>query len=181
MKNIIEMFFIRAVDAIREEEETLNHLFVENCKHYPKNHYGVCNLYETTYVYLVFKKLLETKFPLTFSWEYPYPGNQFEHCDAALLGADEKLDSLIEFKLWLTDDDKAIKADVLKLQKVGNEYRKYLFVIGYGGDIKENIDFLLRNSLMKSVESERIITKFFNTEQSKIIDMPLNLMLFEVI
>jgi hypothetical protein len=61
----------------------------------------VCNLYETTFAYIIFKELLRIKLSYRVHWEFPYPGNINEHCDLALLNENEKHpESLIEIKLW---------------------------------------------------------------------------------
>jgi hypothetical protein len=97
----MEQFFHCAVNAIWNEENELNDLFNKNSKYYTNHHEGVCNLYETTFAYIIFKELLRIKLSYRVHWEFPYPGNINEHCDLALLNENEKHpESLIEIKLW---------------------------------------------------------------------------------
>lgn len=178
---MMNYFFDYALEAILREEHELNILFDSNANYYKKHHHGVCILYETTFVYLIFKELLRKRFPFTVYWEYRYPSNSREHCDLALLNEDGTLDSLIEFKIWMTDDDDAIKNDVLKLQKEQG-CKKYIFIIGYGGDIEENHNYLMRdNAPLKLVDKKGIKTKYFKTDLNAIEDNDLNLFMYEVI
>jgi hypothetical protein len=177
---MINVFFNAALEAILTEEHELNELFKLNASYYKRNHHGVCNLYETTFVYLIFKELLRIEYPFTVYWEYPYPGNTKNHSDLALLNEDGTLDSLIEFKIWIRDDDKDIKSDILKLQKEQN-CRKYIFIIGYGGDIDENHDYLTRdNAPLRLINKRSIKTKFFKTSSNTVEDNELNLFMYEV-
>lgn len=178
---MINSFFNSALEAILCEENELNELFKLNENYYKKSHHGVCNLYETTFVYLIFKELLRKEYPFTVYWEYPYPSNAKNHCDLALLKEDGTLDSLIEFKIWIKDDDKDIKNDVLKLQKELG-CKKYVFIIGYGGDIGENHSYLIRdNAPLNLVNKRSIKTKFFKTALNTVGDNELNLFMYEVI
>lgn len=178
---MINSFFNSAFEAILYEENELNRLFKSNRIYYKNNHHGVCNLYETTFVYLIFKELLRKNYPFTVYWEYPYPSNTKNHCDLALLKEDGTLDSLIEFKIWMKNDDNSIKNDVLKLQRELG-CKKYIFIIGYGGDIDENHKYLIRdNSPLKLINKKNIKTKFFKTALNLIEDTDLNLFMYEVI
>lgn len=179
--NNSEIFFSAAKDAIQKEENELNQLFDMNKDYYKMNHHGVCNLYETTFVYLIFKELLRIQYQFTVYWEYPYPSNKKQHCDIALLDKNGKLCSLIEFKIWIKDNDNAIKDDILKLQgEHGCE--KYIFIIGYGGDIDENGGYLCRNNApLQIVNKTVLITKFFKIDSNKIEDNELNLYMYKVL
>ena len=178
---MIKSFFNSALEAISREEHELNELFKLNENYYNKNHHGVCNLYETTFVYLIFKELLRNEYPFTVYWEYPYPSNAKNHCDLAVLKEDGTLDSLIEFKIWIKDDDKGIKNDVLKLQKEQG-CKKYVFIIGYGGENEENHKYLIRdNAPLKLINKRSIKTKFFKTDLNIVTDNELNLFMYEVI
>lgn len=178
---MINYFFNSALEAISAEEKELNKLFKLNEKYYKNNHNGVCNLYETTFVYLIFKELLKNTYPFTVYWEYPYPGDTKKHCDIALLKEDGTLDSLIEFKIWMKDDDREIRNDILKLQGV-QDCKKYIFIIGYGGDIEENHKYLIRNkALLRLVNKKGMTTKFFKSNLKVIEDIELNLFMYEVI
>lgn len=178
---MINSFFNAALEAIVCEEHELNGLFKFNEKYYKRNHHGVCNLYETTFVYLIFKELLRQAYPFTVHWEYPYPSHTKEHCDLALLNEEGTLEALIEFKIWTTDDDRAIKRDILKLQKEHN-CKKYIFIIGYGGDLEENHHYLMRDHApLKLVNKRSIQTKFFKVVSNTIEDSALNLFMYEVV
>lgn len=125
--------------------------------------------------------MLRIHYPFTVSWEYPYPSNSKLHSDLALLRADGSLDSLIEFKIWIKDDDKDIKDDILKLQKEQN-CKKYIFIMGYGGDIDENESYLLRdNPPLRLVNKRALKTKFFKMASNKVEDNELNLFMYEVV
>jgi len=178
---MIDEFFNAAKKAIQKEEDELNRLFDLNKNYYKNNHQGVCNLYETTFVYLIFKELLRIQYPFTVYWEYPYPNNKNLHCDIALLKKDGTLDSLIEFKIWIKDDDKDIKADILKLQKEQG-CKKYIFIIGYGGDIEENDKYLCRDKApLKMINKKQLKTKFFKMDSKMVEDNELNLFMYEVL
>lgn len=176
-----EILFNAAYDAIQDEEKELNNLFDVNKDYYKKNHHGVCNLYETTFVYLIFKELLKRQYPFTVYWEYPYPSNSKQHCDLALISKDGLLDSLIEFKIWVTDDDIVIKNDISKLQKEKG-CKKYIFIIGYGGNINENNNYLCRNNApLKIVNMKGVKTKYFKMSSNKVEDNELNLFMYKVL
>lgn len=178
---MITEFFNAAHEAIQKEEQELNNLFNLNKDYYKRNHHGVCNLYETTFVYVIFKELLKRQYPFTVYWEYPYPGDTKLHCDIGLLKGDGELDSLIEFKIWIKDDDKDIRNDILKLQKE-KWCKKYIFIIGYGGDIIENDIYLCRDKApLKIVDKKQLKTKFFKVSSSRIEDNELNLFMYEVL
>ncbi|KGN01746.1 hypothetical protein Z969_07895 [Clostridium novyi A str. 4570] len=178
---MIDKFFNIACEAIKNEEEELNNLFNLNEEYYKTNHHGVCNLYETTFVYVIFKELLKQQYPYTVYWEYPYPSNSKLHCDIGLLNKYGELDSLIEFKIWIKNDDKDIKKDILKLQSEKG-CKKYIFIIGYGGDIIENDKYLCRDEApLKIVNKKQLKTKFFKVSSKKIEDNELNLFMYEII
>jgi len=179
---MIKTFFNAIITTIQKEESELNHLFNLNKEFYQKHHHGVCILYETTFVYLIFKELLKQKYPFMIYWEYPYPGNKKEHCDLALLNENGSLEALIEFKIWMQDHDREIKSDIDKLQKQTG-CKKYIVVIGYGGDIEENNQFLLKEncSTLEFVAYKGLTTKFFKTQLDRLDDNPLNIFLYEVL
>lgn len=161
---MIEAFFKASVDAIIKEERELNLLFDISKDLYQKHHHGVCILYETTFVYLIFKELLKQQYPYMIYWEYPYPGNKKEHSDLALINKEGKLEALIEFKIWTLNHDREIKADIVKLQKE-NGCKKYIVVLGYGGNIIENHKYLKEhNPSLQKIDMVGITTSFFMTK-----------------
>jgi len=180
INSMMTVLFEASVVAIKKEEDELNQLFSMNKDLYPNQHHGVCILYETTFVYLIFKELLKQQFPFTANWEYPYPANKCEHSDLALLNKDRELEALIEFKIWKEDHDRNIKQDIYKLQKAA-DCKKYIVVIGYGGDILENDQFLLENNnSLQLIGKMGLTTKFYITKQNLLADNELNAFLYEV-
>lgn len=154
-----KVFFDSAVNALMEEDKHLKGLFQSNAPLYADEHNGISCLYETTIVYQVFKKLLQNQFPLKVSWEHPYEGNPAKKADMALV-RDGVVDSLVEFKLWLSDDCEAIRKDVLKLEQHGYTTDKYICIVEYsGGDLADNTEFLLK----ENPEMELVSTAFFDT------------------
>jgi hypothetical protein len=173
-------FFNCAVNAIQNEENELNSLFMKNSRFYTNHHQGVCNLYETTFAYIIFKELLRCEFPFTVFWEYPYPGNKYEHCDLALLNEDKTLDSLIELKIWIRDDDRNIKADIQKLE-TQTGCKKYILIIGYGGDIDENDGFLLQsNPSLILINKAQLATRYFKYDKKMVEDNNLNIFMYQI-
>lgn len=175
----MEQFFDCAVNAIRKEEDELNDLFNNNTALYPTHHQGVCNLYETTFAYIIYKELLRCKYPLTVYWECQYPGNRLEHSDLALLNGN-KVDSLIELKIWTRNDDRNIKPDIKKLE---NEKvcKKYMLIFGYGGDIEENDQYLRKeNQFLILINKIQLSTKYFKSEKGIIENSNLNVFLYQI-
>ena len=176
-------FFKAMLTAIKNEEIELNNLFVINNTIYEKNHQGVCNLYETTFVYLIFKELLKRQFPYKVIWECPYPGNKKEHCDIGLEnGVTGELEALIEFKLWIKEDDNAIKSDIRKLQEVNvSNCNRYIVVIGYGGDLKDNDQYLTdNNKALTRINMDSLKTKYYKVKPDLIEDNDLNILMYQV-
>ncbi len=177
---MIKAFFKATVEAITKEERELNQLFNINRNLYQKHHHGVCNLYETTFVYLIFKQLLIQQFPYMVYWEYPYRSDKKEHSDIALLNNEGKLEALIEFKIWTQNHDRKIKADIAKLQKE-NGCNKYIIIIGYGGDINENHNYLIEdNPSLKKIDMVGITTSFYMSKLDRMEDKELNVFMYEV-
>lgn len=180
MSSMMTKLFEAAVVAIKKEEDELNQLFSMNKDLYPNQHHGVCILYETTFVYLTFKELLKQQFPFTANWEYPYPSNKCEHSDLALINEVGELEALIEFKIWKEDHDRNIKQDICKLQRAP-DCKNYIVVIGYGGDIVENDQFLLNSNIsLNLIGKKGLTTKFYKTKQNLLADNELNAFLYEV-
>lgn len=175
------IFYNVALEAIAHEEMELNKLFEANEKFYPKQHYGVCNLYETTYVYLIFKALLQYEFEHTVFWEFPYPNNSKLHADLALLDDKGELEALIEFKLWLKDDDKAIQSDIEKLKTIQG-CNRYIFIVGYGGDLEENAQYLTRHcGSLREVKKTSLKTRFYSSKEKAMIKTNLNVFMYEIL
>ena len=177
----IEKFFECAANAIQQEELELNNLLGSNSQYYEQSHFGVYNLYETTYVYIIFKALLKNYFEHMVYWEYPYPSNSNLHSDIAFLDKNRKLEALIEFKLWTQEDDRVIQSDIDKLRKEKN-CNRYIFIIGYGGDIKDNDTYLHNhNHGIHNIALKNLITKYYDQNLGKLVDGNLGLYLYEVL
>lgn len=169
MEAVIEnQFFRSACQALIKEDQELRDLFLDNEPLYDKQHNGICCLYETTMVYLTFKELLKNKFPLSVSWEHPYPGMPSLKADLGLLKDDQTIDSLVEFKIWTSEDGYEIRKDVEKYNRLNFDCRKYIFVVEYaGGDIVDNKNYLLvQNPEVEIVNMEQTST-FFCDWQTK--------------
>ncbi|SHJ13442.1 hypothetical protein SAMN02745163_01387 [Clostridium cavendishii DSM 21758] len=177
----IDDFFNYACEAIKEEEDILNQLFEKNQKLYKKEHNGICIMYETTYVYIIFKKLLSKSFDLRVSWEEPYPNARYLHSDIGLF-RDNDLVALIEFKIWVQNNDNNIKADIAKLKGVKG-IDKYIFIITYGGEHKANIKYLMesnKNEVTIIRTNTDIKTKFFYCKEQRFIDNNITILLMKV-
>ena len=148
MKPINESrFFDSVCQALVAEEKELHPLFEQNRSLYRSQKiHGIGCLYETTLVYLVWKQLMRNQFPLEVSWEHPYPDNHTLHADMALLAEDRQVDSLIEYKLWTSEDAREIRGDVEKYQRCSFQGGKYLLIFElYGGDLDANTEYLLKS------------------------------------
>ena len=156
MQNYLEkLFFKSLVTAIVKEEDELNELFRNSDKEYQKfAPAGVSCLFETTFVYITIKQLLKDIFPLLISWEHPYPNDNYKKADMALLNSFDSKDinTLIEFKIWKTEEGKEIIEDIEKLNTVENEnIDKYMVVIEYTDiRIEENKKFLEERHNLKN-------------------------------
>ena len=144
-----ERFFNDVCQALVAEEKELHQLIEQNHSLYCQQYvHGIGCLYETTLVYRIWKELLQDRFPLEVSWEHPYPGNAALHADMALLieDRDRPVDSLIEYKIWKTEDAREIRGDVEKYRNCSFKGAKYLVVFEiYGGDLEANTEYLLQS------------------------------------
>lgn len=141
------LFFDDACQALATEEKELHRLFEQNHNLYcHQSIHGIGCLYETTLVYLIWKQLMRNNFPLEVSWEHPYPGNHTLHADMALLAEGRSVDSLIEYKLWTSEDAREIRGDVEKYRKCSFPGGKYLLILEpCGGDLDANTEYLLES------------------------------------
>lgn len=185
-------FFKSLVTAIVKEENELNELYRNSNKEYQKfAPAGVSCLFETTFVYITIKQLLKDKFPLVVSWEHPYPNNKSLKADMALLNSCDTNDinSLIEFKIWKTEDGKEIKEDIDKLNTVVG-YAKYMVIIEYTDnkitDNKAFLDKLIKEknpkfNIIDCNENYPIKTLYLETENyPHIVEKPVNIYLAKV-
>lgn len=145
MEQDMKLFYDIAFEAIKKEDLELRRLFTKtpnNEKLYNDEHRGICCLYETTFVYQIFKALMENNFKYRVGWEHPYKCNSNWHSDLALQeikGESKETIALIEFKIWNTESSKPIQNDVKKLREEKEIANKYIFVIEYGGDLEEKL------------------------------------------
>ena len=140
-------FFESFYNGLKSEDELLKNLCEQNFPRYAKQHNGISFLYETTMVYVVLKQLMKDKFPLTVSWEHPYPHNGALKADIGLLDENGQVDSLVEFKIWTSEDGKEVTHDVDKYTSCNFSGDKYLCIVEIaGGNIEDNAEFLLKTN-----------------------------------
>lgn len=176
MKSELEkLFFKSVVQAVVNEEEELNNLFAINSEKYKTLlPYGVSCLFETTYVYIIIKQLLNNKFPLLVSWEHPYPSNNNLKADLALLDDKNSINSFVEFKIWESEDAKEIKSDIDKLVQETKVRDKYIVAIEYNSEcINENDKFLKEELKIAVIYKTQLITSFFEDDNNK--QVPMNI------
>ena len=140
-------FFDSFYKGLKKEDELLRNLCEKNGVLYKYQHNGIAFLYETTMVYVVLKQLMEDGFPLTADWECPYICNPSLKADLGLLNEAREVDSLVEFKIWTSEDGSEIRRDVEKYNNCAFEGNKYLCIVELnGGNISENAKFLLEEN-----------------------------------
>lgn len=142
MEQDMELFYDIAFEAIKKEDLELRRLFRKsenNQKLYDDEHKGICCLYETTFVYQIFKALMDNDFKYRVVWELPYECNSNWHSDLGLKDEQGITKALIEFKIWNTESSNAIHNDIDKLRAETSVDNKYIFVIEYGGDPKDDL------------------------------------------
>ena len=148
MKDFLERrFFDAFYRGLKSEDELLRELCKQNTPRYESQHNGIAFLYETTMVYVVIKQLMKDDFPLSISWEHPYPHNNALKADLGLLDKNKQIDSLVEFKIWMSEDGKEVRHDVEKYNSCEFDGDKYLCLVEIsGGNIADNAKFLLREN-----------------------------------
>jgi hypothetical protein len=175
-----DQFFKIAIDAIAREDADLRVLFELNQGKYGDHHHGVGVLFESTYVYLAYKQLLSEKFPAKAIWECSYPSNKGQHADLGLM-VDGRLTSLIEFKLWTKESDQQIVTDIEKLHSEKEAVNKWLFVLSFGGNKKENLEYLIsRNPTLKLLRDATITSKWYDSKQCQHKLLNFDFLFFEL-
>jgi hypothetical protein len=176
------LFFSSACKALINEDKELRQLFSENELLYTHQHNGISCLFETTTVYTVFKGLLKNKFPLEIYWEHSYPGSNKLKADLALIKEDQSIDSLIEFKIWRTEDGREIRSDVEKYKNLKWNCDKYLFVVEYsGGEIFDNSNYLLaQNPEIELINMEQFSTFFYEWTEKQRVDKSVYVYFFKM-
>lgn len=177
------MFFSSMCKAINGEDRELRKLFANNDPLYAQQHNGICCLYETTMVYLVFKQLMKDSFPYTVSWEHPYPNNNSLKADMGILNADNSVNSLVEFKIWFSEKGDEVRADVEKYNQCNFTGDKYLCIIEYGGpDMNDNCKFLMdSNPELVFISMKAFNTYFFDSWKTRQrIYNPVNMYFFKI-
>ena len=189
MQNYLEkLFFKSLVTAIVKEEDELNELFRNSDKEYQKfAPAGVSCLFETTFVYITIKQLLKDIFPLLISWEHPYPNDNYKKADMALLNSFDSKDinTLIEFKIWKTEEGKEIIKDLDKLNTVENIDKYMVFIEYTDNKIEDNKKYLenelfngkLKDIEIKIIEYTNIETSFFDSDNSQNVQKNMNIYL----
>lgn len=175
-----DQFFKITFDAIAREDADLRVLFELNQAKYGDHHHGVGVLFETTYVYLIYKQLLLEKFPAKVIWECPYPSRPTQHADLGLV-VEGRLTSLIEFKLWTKETDQQIVTDIEKLHLEQAPVNKWLFVLSFGGNKKENLEYLTsRNPTLKLLRDATITSKWYDSKQFQHKFLNIDLLFFKL-
>lgn len=189
MEQDMKLFYDIAFEAIQKEDLELRRLFTKsdnNKKLYNDEHNGICCLYETTFVYQIFKALLESNFKYRVAWELTYECNSNWHSDLGLqeIQGEEKITkALIEFKIWNTESSYAIHQDIAKLRAETSVDNKYIFIIEYGGTPKDD---LIREDLenggtgIKLVDSPRSFTTNYRYGKEKIEGNSVNVYMYKV-
>lgn len=177
-----ELFFTTSFSSLANEDNDLRMLFSKNEKLYEYQHNGICCLYETTLVYTIFKGLLRNGFPLEISWEHSYPDRSTLKADLALIRDDQTIDSLIEFKIWLTEDGREVRSDVEKYKLLNLSCDKYLFVVEYaGGNIEENTKYLIaQNPELQLVRLGQFKSNFYVWTKKQREDKDIFVYLFKM-
>lgn len=174
-------FLDAVVQGLIHEENELRDLFAKNGDRYCKQHNGITCLYETTMVYITMKQLLRTKFPLTVSWEHPYPNHPGWKADLGLLNEDQSIDSLVEFKLWWSEDGNEICGDIEKFKESSFQGGRYICVIELlGGNIKDNCQYLQKNPDIEVIDKRAFSTYAFLQKKQTLGYAPVNVYLLKV-
>jgi len=179
------LFFSSACQALKNEDQELRKLFAQNAPLYSNQHNGICCLCENTMVYLVFKQLMEKQFPNPISWEHPYPNNPKLKADLAILNLDKSINSLVEFKIWFSENGNEVRSDIDKYLNCSFTGNKYLFIVEYAGpesDITNNRNYLLeKNPEIDFLMMDSFYTVFFNYKNKQYVyNNPINLYLFKM-
>lgn len=178
-----EIFFSSMYKALVKEDESLKKIFEENNPRYAHQHHGICCLYETTIVYLIFRQLLIENFPYTVFWEQPYPNNHNLKADMGILNDDQSINSLIEFKIWTSENGDEVRGDVLKYLQSNFNGGRYLAIVEYGGpDIDKSCKYLMNmNPELEFINKKSFPTCYFDSMKTHMhIYNPINLYFFKI-
>lgn len=179
-----DLFFKAATEAIYREDSDLRSLFERNGDTYENLHHGIGILFETTYVFTIYKKLLYDRFPHKVLWECPYPTQNSLKADLAFSNADEDGDdmpsTLIEVKLWGKGQDiTGIVGDIKKLNASAAK-NKWLFIICLDRHNKEqDIESIrkevsnLPNSALQLLNAMTLQSKWHEDAKHKLIDVDI--------
>jgi len=136
-----DRFFKIATDAIFKEDSDLRFLFELDEDKYKKLHHGIGLLFETTHVFIIYKKLLSERFSKKVLWECSYPSNSRQHADLGIYSNpdDKNPTHLIEFKLLTKgEDSREILNDIQRLASEPEVDHKLLFIIYFDPGKQEN-------------------------------------------
>ena len=186
MEQDMKLFYDIAYTAIEQEDIILRKLFnhsENNKKLYDNEHNGICCLYETTFVYQIFKALMENDFKYRIVWELPYKCNANWHSDLGLQDEHGNTKALVEFKIWNKESSKEIHQDIKKLREETSIDNKYIFVIEYGGILKDDLikeDLENGGTGIKLVERPRSFTTNYRYGKKKIEGNSINVYMYKV-
>lgn len=183
-----QMFFSAVCKALKNEDAEIRGLCTSSGSLYSKQHNGICCLYETTMVYLVLKQLMRDHFSYELWWECPYPNNPALKADLAVLenNPERSINSLVEFKIWISENGDEVKGDVAKYNQSGFTSDKYLCVVEYGGsNIQANLAYLIKSNpelrLVSNNTWATFSTRFFDSHTTgRLVDKPINLYFFKL-
>lgn len=181
----MQRFFTIAFEALDEENKFLkNNLSKTNL--YDKWHHGLSFLFETTLVYLIFRKLLEKNFPYEVIWEDSYTHVRSLKADLALEHSEGKI--YIEFKIWNKENAEDIETDLVKLYpliKQGNRCFEFIVWRANKGEEEIHLNYLINESRfnyglqLQKFECNHFETGFID-KQKKQTPMTYMVALFEV-
>lgn len=120
----LSCFFSAAASALQREDRELRQALqrrVQESGTHSDYHQGISILFETTLVYLIFRELLDTKFPLEARWEDPYPGSS-KAADLVLVDRASRRKAVVEVKLWKQARAEDLDADFMKMAALPSDY-----------------------------------------------------------
>lgn len=174
-------FFESFYDALKSEDELLRSLCEQNTPRYENQHNGISFLYETTMVYVVLKQLMKDRFPLTVSWEHSYPHKKSLKADIGLLDANGQVDSLVEFKIWTSENGKEVRHDVIKYNNCSFRGDKYLCLIEIaGGNVENNAQFLMGENPDLELIDKRSFESWFKKHREELQRVSTHLYMFKM-
>lgn len=187
--NCMRRFFAITLEALEEENRFLMNNFSKT-NLYDKWHHGLSFLFETTLVYLVFRKLLEKDFPFEVIWEDSYTQMHSLKSDLTIVHSEALKDKIyIEFKIWRKETAEDIEADLIKLSpliKKGERCFEFVLWRARKGEEETHLNYLENQKIFKdqlylnTIECKHFDTKFVDNKLLEQITMSYMVALFEV-